>query len=113
TDALEATYRPAKTLRPSARHTYLILDALAACGRRKSFWDQPIVRRSSTDATPEADQAAFSTARRSAQLSTFPSKTTLLPFCTAIRIDLASISACRLRADSILLFTFEESTTGL
>jgi hypothetical protein len=52
-----------------------------------------MVKRSSTDATPGADQAAFSTLRRSSQLSTFPSKTTLLPFCTVMRIALASTSA--------------------
>jgi hypothetical protein len=72
-----------------------------------------IVRRSSTDETPAADHAACSTARRSSQLSTFPSSTALLPFWTVTRIAFASTSACLLSADSILLFTFEESTPGL
>src|ERR1019366_6923420 len=68
------------------------------------------VRRSSTSEPPAADHAAFSTARRSSQLSTFPSSTTLLPFWMVTRIAFASTSACLFSADSILLFTFEVST---
>lgn len=60
--------------------------------RRKPRDLQPIVKRSSTDATPVADQAAFSTARRSSQLSTLPSRITLLPFCTVTWIAFASSS---------------------
>ena len=74
---------------------------------------QRIVRWSSTMATPGADQAAFSAARRSAQSSTLPSRMTLLPFCTVTRIALASSSAWRLSATSILVLRFDASMRGL
>ena len=53
---------------------------------------QAIVRRSSTSETPATDHAAFSTAKRSTQLLTFPSSTTLVTildgYTDCLRFDL-------------------------
>lgn len=61
-------------------------------GPYPSLPSQPIVRRSSTTHTPGADHAARSTAWRSSQLSTFPSRLTVPSPRMSMRILLASTS---------------------
>ena len=61
--------------------------------RRRRRVDHATTSRSSTEATPGADHAALSTARRSSQVSTLPSRMILLPFWTVTRIAFASTSA--------------------
>ena len=68
-----------------------------------------IMIRLSTLATPGADQAARSASRRSAHERTVPLKMTSLPMVSTV-IRLASISAARRNASSILRLISEGAT---
>ena len=81
--------------------TFCKLRAIRLCSANDRFScgaAQAIASRSSTDFTPGADHAAFSTAYRSSQLPTVPSNKTLSLSRTITRMPLASTSACRFKA---------------